>query len=136
VDAVSRNVIFELGKQFGLDAASLPTFRGFNLIPGVGLLASLSPPLTPKDKENLAQIGKLLSFLRGYSAGGEGGGSNTELARQIFPIVREYREETRAFLIQVVLRLTEQRIGRGLNYLEGRVRSGVGGSATPVTSVA
>jgi len=122
VDAVSRNALFELGRRFGLGAGSSRF-----LFPGAKLLLSTSPPLSKKDKENLDQITKLLSFLQGYGGGDGGGegavGGGRALARsatQLAPIVREFSQETNEFVATVILRLTEMRISRGLRYLSER----------------
>ena len=87
------------------------------LLPGVGLLRSLNPPLSKKDKDNVEQIVKFLSFLQGRGGGADIGvrGSINQLA----PVVNEFRRETRDFVIQLILRLSEMRVARGLKYLGG-----------------
>ena len=121
-DSYSREVLFTLGKRFGVDPTeqikSLP--GGGLLLPGIGLINALNPPLTKKDKQNLKEISTLLSFLAGRDGMRGGGGAGldlTDAGQKLLPVVNEYREETRQFVTTILLRLTEKRISRGLNYL-------------------
>ncbi len=118
-DAVSREVLFILGRRFGIDPMTVPMVGGFSVLPGAGLLASFSPPLTEKDRKNLEEITKLLSFLSGRGAAGDLRSTATQLA----PVVSEFRVEVRDFVVQVLMRLTEKRISRGLKFLQGGLLS-------------
>lgn len=115
VDALSRDALFTIGKSFNLSPDMKSPIGGL-LLPGVGLLRSFNPPLNQKDKNNVAEVQKLLSFLRGRG-GNEGAGGGFG---EILPVLGEFRNETRDFFVQVMLRLTEKRIARGLNYLTSR----------------
>ncbi|GMH80608.1 hypothetical protein TL16_g08618 [Triparma laevis f. inornata] len=161
VDALSRDALFTIGKSFNLSPDTKSPIGGL-LLPGVGLLRSFNPPLNQKDKNNVAEVQKLLSFLRGRGGNeGAGGGFGEILpgeamlyceersdelmfiiARGIYSlldfafaistpntlspplphaaVLGEFRNETRDFFVQVMLRLTEKRIARGLNYLTSR----------------
>ncbi|GMH93408.1 hypothetical protein TrST_g7458 [Triparma strigata] len=125
VDALSRDALFTIGKSFGL-SSDVKSPMGGLLLPGVGLLRSFNPPLNQKDKKNVAEVQKLLSFLRGRGTGdgGSGGGFG-----EIIPVLNEFRSETRDFFVQVMLRLTEKRIARGLNYLSSSSSSSSSSSA-------
>ena len=81
---------------------------------------SLNPPLSAKDKKNVEEIVKLLSFLQGRGGGNSGGVAGVrESINQLTPVVSEFRNETRDFVIQLILRLSEKRVARGLKYLGG-----------------
>ena len=47
--------------------------------------------------------------------------AHRESLNQLAPVVNEFRRETREFVIQLILRLSEKRVARGLNYLGGGV---------------
>ena len=115
VDALSRGALYEIGKSLGVSPEALIPGGNSLLLPGVGLLASFNPPLTPTDEKNVKEVLKLLSFLRGR------GGGTAGVRESILPVVREFRTEVAEFGVRVVMRLSEKRVARGLKFLAGSV---------------
>ena len=124
----SRELLFTLGKRFGIDPqTTLPkemtSLPGYELLlPGFGLLRAINPPLSDKDKRNLEEITTLLSFLT-EDGNGNGNGNGNDLrnndAGKIFQFISEFQQEAREFVTVILLRLTERRISRGLKFLAG-----------------
>ena len=110
-DSYSRELLFTLGKRLGIDPSeqikALP--GGQLLLPGIGLLNALNPPLSDVDKRNLKEIETLLSFLGGRSGVVGDGGSNSgggginlnDAGQKLLPVVSEFRDETREFVSKI-----------------------------------
>ena len=118
VDASSREAAQELARRLGLGNLPVPSF-----------VRALSPELSPEDRRMVQQIGTLVQFLLGDFDGAIGSGGRSASAigsaqsrlRGLVPVVREYSPQLRDFGRQLVARLTEKQLSRGLNWASTRL---------------
>jgi aarF domain-containing kinase len=115
VDASSREATKELVRRLGLGNVPVPSF-----------VRALSPELNDEDRRMVQQIGTLVQFLFGDFEGAIGGGgspigSAQSRLRGLLPVVREYRPQLQDFGRQLVARLTEKGLSRGLTWATTRL---------------
>ena len=126
-DALSRSALARLVATPVVGAlGSLPVPGAVREI-NAQLYSSLAPPLTEKDEKVVASLQKLIAFFAGEldvedgrAAGPPVGQLATldpetvQRARAVLPVLRENRKEMQEFATQIVVRLAELQVSRGL----------------------